>query len=203
VSSLSALANRIFEIDMDGNVSILAGSGQPININGVGESAGFENPLGATISPDGNRLYVISGTAGTFSLRVIQLNGSNFVISPGISGSWFDLSHGGEGFSIEILDDNIPLIYWYTFDGLGNPRWFIGIGTIDGNQMIFDELLVASGGIFGPDFDLDAVELVSVGTATFTFFDCNTGEIVFVVDGVEGRLDLTRLSAISGLVCTE
>jgi sugar lactone lactonase YvrE len=195
--------HRVFEIDMDGNVSILAGNGNSINTDGVGESAGLDNPLGATISPDGNRLYVISGTSGTSSLRVIQLNANTFDISPGISGSWYDLAHSGEGFSIEILEGDVALIYWYTFDGLGNPRWFIGVGTIIGNQMIFDELLVATGGIFGPDFDPEAVELESVGTAVFTFFDCATGEIVYVVDGVEGRLDLTRLSAISGLVCID
>jgi sugar lactone lactonase YvrE len=193
--------NQVFEIDMDGNVSILAGSGQPINADGVGEAAGFENPLGATISLDGNKLYVISGTPGTKALRVIQLNEEPFEVGAGISGSWYDPLHDGEGFNIEILEGNIPLIYWYTYDGLGNQRWLVGVGTINGDQMVFDELMVATGGIFGPNFDPASVELEVVGSATFTFFDCDSGEMDYVVDDVAGGMDLTRLTAIDGLEC--
>jgi len=195
------MTHRVFEIDMDGNVSILAGSGQPLNKDGIGTAAGFENPLGATISPDGSKLYVISGTPGTNALRVIQLFEDSFSVTAGITGSWYDPTHDGEGFNIEILKDNVPLLYWYTYDQSGNQRWLVGVGTADGNQLVFDGLIETSGGIFGPDFDPASVERETVGSATFTFFDCDSGEMEYDVDGITGGMSLTRITSISTLDC--
>ena len=197
------MTNRVFEIDMDGNVSILAGSGQPLNKDGTGIAAGFDNPLGATISPDGSKLYVISGTPGASILRVIQLTEDTFAVSAGITGSWYDPSHDGEGFNIEVLSGNLPIFYWYTYDESGNQRWLFGVGEVVGAQMIFDELYETSGGIFGPDFDPASVDFMIVGSATFRFSDCDSGEMEYDVDGISGGMTLTRLTSISTLACEE
>ena len=103
--------------------------------------------------------------------------GNGKLYAAGITGSWYDPSHDGEGFNIEILNGNVPLLYWYTYDESGNQRWLVGVGTADGNQLVFDALIVTSGGIFGPDFDPESVARETVGTATFTFFDCDSGQM--------------------------
>ncbi len=195
------MTNRVFEIDLSGNVTILAGNGLPANKDGVGTAAGFENPLGATISLDGSKLYVISGTPGGSSLRVIQLTETSFIVGAGISGSWYDPTHDGEGFNIEILEGDVPLLYWYTYDPSGNQHWLVGVGTIDGNQLIFDTLIVTSGGIFGSEFNPADVERETVGSAAFSFFDCDSGEITYEVDGITGDMNLTRITSISTLEC--
>ena len=82
---------------MQGNVSILAGSGRAFETDGVGEAAGIRNPLGATISPDATKLYVISGTPGVNALRVIDLNSATIAIDASLTGSWYDQTHDGEG----------------------------------------------------------------------------------------------------------
>jgi hypothetical protein len=197
------LTHRIFEVDMEGNVTVLAGSGNSINSDGVGEAASFDNPLGATVSNDGSKLYVISGTPGTRALRVIQLRENDFVAGTGITGSWYDPTHDGEGFNIEILEGGVPLLYWYSYDGSGNQRWFVGVGVISGNQLVFDELIETSGGIFGPDFNPADVESVVVGSATFTFADCESGQMSYVIDGLSGSMNLLRLTRIDGLYCED
>ena len=30
----------------------------------------------------------------------------------------------GEGFTVEILEDNSAVVYWFSFDTAGNRRWF-------------------------------------------------------------------------------
>jgi hypothetical protein len=52
----------------------------------LGPAAGFDNPLGATISPDGSKLYVISGSPSVSVLRVIQLTEGTFIVGAGITG---------------------------------------------------------------------------------------------------------------------
>ena len=47
------------------------------------------------------------------------------------SGFFYDPSHDGEGFVIEVTSDERAAIYWFTYDNEGNQRWFIGVGTLD------------------------------------------------------------------------
>ena len=54
----------------------------------------------------------------------------------------------------------------------------------------------------GPDFDPTTVVSTIVGSASFRFSDCNTGNMDYVVDGDSGSLNLTRITNIDGLSCT-
>ena len=73
-------SGEIHRVDRDGTVTLFArvpGSGNPINSDGVGEAASFDNPLGATVSNDGSKLYVISGTHLVFD-ELIETSGGIF-----------------------------------------------------------------------------------------------------------------------------
>ena len=39
-----------------------------------------------------------------------------------MSGLWYDPSHDGEGWDIQILDQNSAFVTWYTYDGNGRHR---------------------------------------------------------------------------------
>jgi hypothetical protein len=69
--------------------------------------------------------------------------------------------------------------------------------------LVFDELIETSGGIFGPDFNPADVESVVVGSATFTFADCESGQMSYVIDGLSGSMNLLRLTRIDGLYCED
>jgi len=93
------------------------------------------------------------------------------------------------------------VVYWFTYDGEGNQRWMFGVGTIVENRIEVAELLEASGGVFGPDFDPDAISFKTVGNAVFTFSSCDTGIVEFTVDGTPGEYNIKRITNIEGLTC--
>ena len=59
---------------------------------------------------------------------------TDLVIDASFTGAWFDPTHDGEGFLIEILDGgpfgvsgNVALAYWFTYDPEGNQAWMVAI----------------------------------------------------------------------------
>lgn len=159
-----------------------------------GSWQGYENALGEAGDvggPDSQISVTLTDAALT----------SAFVIEPGISAAWFDPRRDGEGFLIEVLADNRAVMYWFTYDDQGRQRWFISTGEVRGNELYFADLLVAQGGLFGPDFDPDQVQLSSAGSASFLWRDCNTGSMRHNVQIRNQRQSLARLTNLTGLPC--
>jgi sugar lactone lactonase YvrE len=143
--------------------------------------------------------------------RVTRLGGdpvAGFAVNAGISGTWFDPSHDGEGWLIQVLDADTALIYWFTYapTGEGDDRQvWIGAqpGRIDGGNIVIDGLITTAGPRFGPSFDSADLALTTWGDVTFHFDDCQSGQMSY--SGAEGygqgRLDLVRLTSIAGTDC--
>ena len=69
-------SNQIGKIDRTGHVTILAGTGERTNRDGLASQAAFEFPLHLEVSQDGRKLYVNGGPKGdieTNPIRVIDL----------------------------------------------------------------------------------------------------------------------------------
>ncbi|PKM09025.1 MAG: hypothetical protein CVV14_01610 [Gammaproteobacteria bacterium HGW-Gammaproteobacteria-4] len=122
-------------------------------------------------------------------------------VGPEHSANWFDPERDGEGWSLEILDPQTALGYWFTYDENGHQRWLVGIGHIDGDQIEFPEMLVTSGGRFGPDFDPASVARTAAGSVVMTFADCNAGAYTFEGFGQQLSIPLTRLTRTLSLNC--
>ncbi len=123
----------------------------------------------------------------------------------GISGSWFDPSHDGEGWLIEILSDTLALVYWFTYDSSGKQAWFTGVGDIDGNT-ISVELLLPKGAEFGPGFDPETVDFVTWGTAEFSYDGCDGGSMTYnsnLAGYGSGSLTLKRLARLAEVSCEQ
>ena len=58
-------ANRLFEVTLDGEVSVIAGTGSAGNDDGSGEVASFSIPNGINLSKDGSKIYITSRVVGT------------------------------------------------------------------------------------------------------------------------------------------
>ncbi len=121
----------------------------------------------------------------------------------GLSGSWFDPTHAGEGYTLELLSDGRALVYWFSFDANGERRWFFGIGELAASDWVFDDLLTTQGGKFGAAFQPGDVEELSWGSLRLEL-DCSSGKAVF--EATEpgfpaGRLNLQRLTTLDGLAC--
>ncbi len=119
------------------------------------------------------------------------------------SGSWYDLTHDGEGWMVEITINNQAVITWYTYDGDGNQVWLLGVGTIEDNTITVEEMLITTGGVFGPLFDPDAVEMRPWGSLIVEFFDCNSANFSYRSDAGTGELHASRLTTLSGLRCAQ
>jgi hypothetical protein len=119
------------------------------------------------------------------------------------SGSWYDPGHSGEGYALEVLADMRALVYWFSFDGQGQRRWFFGTGEIEGNSLVFEEMLTTRGAAFGSAFDPEDVTLSPWGSLRLDL-GCDEGTASF--EPVEagfppGTLDLVHLTRLDGLHC--
>lgn len=109
-----------------------------------------------------------------------DLSGTGYAITPGISGTWFDIDHDGEGFLIDVGADTAAkggatmVAAYYTYDDAGGQAWMIGNGTITGDSVVLD-MFITDGGIFGSAFDPVNVNQTAWGTLGFTFSDCENG----------------------------
>ena len=120
-----------------------------------------------------------------------------------LSGSWYDPTHSGEGYALEVLIDRRALVYWFSFDPQGNRRWFFGTGEILDGKLIFNEMFTTLGGIFGADFDPESVEVAPWGSLELEL-ECDSGIASFRPGEPgfpAGTLDLTRLTFLEGLSC--
>ena len=139
-------------------------------------------------------------TTLTFQLTD-QVLDAPFVIEAGTTSSWYDPSHDGEGFLVEILTNDRAVMYWYTYDDDGAQDWFFAPGEVRGNRIEFSTLYRASGGEFGPGFDPDKVIVEEVGSASFLWSDCDNGDMSYKIGTRQGRMDLTRILTVLGLTC--
>lgn len=120
-----------------------------------------------------------------------------------LSGSWYDPTHNGEGYNVEVLVDGQVVVYWFSYDPDGNRRWFFGKGEILDGKLVFDDMQTTSGGIFGPDFDPTTVDFKPWGTLELDL-NCNNGTATYnsTEEGFgSGTLNVVRLTHIDQLGC--
>lgn len=110
------------------------------------------------------------------------------------SGSWYDLTHDGEGFVVQVINPTTAVVYWFTYSKTGEQRWYFGIGTIKNHQIVLDTLYEASGGRFGPNFDPDEVNLAEVGSLVLSIYDNSSGKADYLLHGEAGYQQLSRLT---------
>jgi len=124
-----------------------------------------------------------------------------FLLEAGISSAWYDPTHNGEGFLIEILADNRAIMYWFTYDENGGQDWYIAVGDVRGNRIVFPSLLRISGGEFGPGFDPSKITEEAVGSASFIWSGCDQGDMSYQIGTQHGRMQLLRITRLMGVDC--
>jgi len=120
-----------------------------------------------------------------------------------LSGSWFDPSHAGEGYTLEWLVDGRALVYWFSFDSDGARRWFFGLGEWVNGKIVFEEMLTTSGGLFGENFNPNDVAELPWGSLELEL-QCNGGTANFTPGETgfpAGSLSLDRLTSLDQLAC--
>lgn len=121
----------------------------------------------------------------------------------GQSGSWYDPSHVGEGYTLHWLSNNRAVLIWFTYDSEGEQYWMTGVGEKEGDQIVFPSLESTRGPVFGPDYDADQIGSVDWGQLVLGL-DCDDGVAVYesnIAGFGSGELDLVRLSSLSQPNC--
>lgn len=121
----------------------------------------------------------------------------------GQSGSWYDISHTGEGFSLLWMPNNKVLLTWYTYDTEGNQYWMVGSGALQDDQIVIPQLYSTRGAKFGAAFDADDVELIEWGSLALSL-DCDAGTVGYqsgLAEFGSGGQQLTRLTRLEKPAC--
>jgi hypothetical protein len=134
-----------------------------------------------------------------------------FNINEGISGAWYEPAHDGEGWFVQLLEDDLAVVYWFTYTPPGTHHeqaWIGALGRVEGNQIIVEEAdtITTEGTPFGAEFNKNEIVPTPWGSFTMTFEDCNTGSITYNSSQTgygSGTLQLARLTNIAGLSCTD
>jgi len=137
-------------------------------------------------------------------LVVLGLSDAAFSeVRPEYSGSWYNPSQTGHGFSIEVISPQRSIVYWYAYDPVGNPIFLYADGTNSGDR-IEAQVYFLQGMVWG-EFDPDVNQLFDWGTLTITFADCSNATVQY--DSIlepygSGQIPLVRLASINGLQCS-
>jgi len=110
------------------------------------------------------------------------------------TGSWYDPTNDGQGFSLEVIPErNLLVVYWFTYTVEGPAQmWLQGSGPITG-----DTATVELARPVGGQFDEDRVPTRPVwGTMTIGFDSSTGGEVSYdsPLDGVSGTFPIQRIT---------
>jgi hypothetical protein len=109
-----------------------------------------------------------------------------------LTGLWWNSNESGWGISFT-QRRNIVFGAWYTYDGSGNPKWYVSpdcempAGVTGTNGTCTGALYQVTGPtFFGTAFNPSLDNVVSVGNLTIAFQDANTAMMTYTVNG-QGR----------------
>jgi hypothetical protein len=166
----------------------------------------YENTIGTS--------SITGGIDNQFSIPVSQSSDHGFIPAVQPSALYFDPLRNGEGFSYELLANNKIWIQWFTYDDVGNQRWYSGLGEFTANSIVVNQLLQTSGGEFGAGFDANTIQRSLFGSLEIIFSGgedlspaigfqqvARTAEVVYTDNaGKKLRTHMQQLSFVKGAV---
>lgn len=183
---------RLTTTDLSGH-SLDANPATPASYaNGAWQS--YENTLG--VAGD------IGGTDNQVPLTLaLTANDTVYTVEPGISATWFDPSRDGEGIMLEVHPDGSAGLAWLSYTEDGAARWLAGIGSVQGNRIVFPQLQLTRGGVFGPDYDPSQIQRQSAAQVELLFTSCDEGWFHFQGFNQSASYPLRRTSRTMGIDC--
>ncbi len=124
-----------------------------------------------------------------------------------LGGHWFNPEQDGHGLTVNVVDVGRTVAYWYVYDELGNPDWYLLDGLnfgpaagLDLQHRVEGSMWQCEGMRFG-DFDPDLNQCVEVGEFNLEFADCGVAAFRWTLDGDSRQMPLQRLSHLQNHEC--
>jgi len=120
-----------------------------------------------------------------------------------ISGSWYNPDQSGHGLSIEYLDENTTIIYWYTYTPDRDPT-FLVIGARNQGARASGTATIQDGMQFG-QFNPNDVSRTEWGTVSITYNSCTSLTLSYNSNQPgygSGTINMEKLVSIEGVKCT-
>ena len=110
------------------------------------------------------------------------------------TGLWWNAKTSGQGiFFSQNAPSNTAFVGWFTYDDVGEPRWYVGDSCAEANNSCSTKLYETNGALFdGANFNNAALKTTPVGQATFNFASSQTATMTYTLKNVNGRIDLAR-----------
>src|SRR5210317_2285210 len=125
-------------------------------------------------------------------------------VRPEHSGAWYNPEQSGHGLSIEVLDDERTIAFWfaYTLDGL--PMFLEINGVNDGHTVTGPAYY--NEGMIWRQFDPDTLNKEVWGEISIEFLGCNSAILTWSsnIEGYgDGQVEMERLTYVAGLECED
>ena len=125
-------------------------------------------------------------------------------IRPEHSGAWYNPDQPGHGLSIEVLDDERTIAFWFTYKPDGSPM-FLEFNGINQDHTVTG-LAYYNEGMIWRQFDPATLSKKVWGEISIEFLGCNSAVLTWSssVEGYgDGQVELERLTYLSGLECDD
>ena len=106
---------------------------------------------------------------------------------------WWNSTESGWGVSItHRLSSGIAFIAWYTYDSVGNPKWYVASSCPMLNGRCRGILYETTGPSFLGIFNPNQINVRTVGSIQFAFSNNSSGTMSYSVNGVAGVKSIQR-----------
>jgi hypothetical protein len=172
------------------------------------------NPATAVIWADGQwqnyedsegNSSIVGGFDTSISMSVIKHDDLNYPILADTA-LYYDATRNGEGFSLEFIDGAGDfLIQWFTYDEFGKQQWYVDTDNkIAENAILAKDIITATGGVFGPGFDIEDIAISYAGDIEIIFASqengIRTGQMKYTYpDGRKFRTQVDQIAAAKGI----
>lgn len=137
-------------------------------------------------------------------LVLFFLNPAHADIRPHHSGAWYNHDQAGHGLSIQVLDDERTIAFWFAYTPAGSPMFLLIDGTNDGHTVTGNAYYHE--GMIWNQFDPATLNSEVWGEVSIEFLGCNSAVLTWSSskEGYgDGQIELERLSYVAGLGCDD
>jgi len=154
-------------------------------------------------------LFLLMLTTGWIAAASTPLLASDLVVTRYFSGLWDQPRQESQGIVLQIIDQEEDgkkkaVAYWFTYGDDEATAWFMGIGAVEGEQVVLT-LYTAEGVDFMEENLPGNASVYEVGSLVLSFHNCNHGVARF--DTAEevigtGEFDIKKLAGLYNSRCS-